>query len=221
MKKIALLMLFAALYIAAGCNKHTQDPVMLNGIIAGENRYVGIALCYKALAEGADSYQWDMGDGTTSAAPAPCHVYTAPGTYAVKLMLNNDKELTAYKSVTILDTPRFAAMAAGLHNWRYYLGRSFSGGFRDTLYTADTTFAINYIDPVTITVGGDTIVYSQTTPAVDTVLYFYKTTPNGTGHNTSKLLRYVHGSASGDSITYEIFNQQSAGGAVVAAFISK
>ncbi len=220
MNKI-LLLLLVSVFIAAGCGKPRQYPGVLIGIIAGEKRYVGMSLCYKVFAEGVHTYQWDMGDWTTSTEPAPCHVYTATGAYTVKLVLNNNPELVAYKSVTILDTPRYTSIAAGMHNWKYYSGRSFSGDFRDTLYTADTTFAINYIDPVTITVGGDTIVYSQTTPAVDTVLCFYKTTPNGTGHNTSKLLRYVHGSVSGDSITYEIFNQQSAGGAVVATFISK
>ncbi|MCB0795578.1 MAG: PKD domain-containing protein [Flavobacteriales bacterium] len=41
------------------------------------------------LSANADSYFWNMGDGTTTTEFAPVHYYTAPGTYDVTLIANN------------------------------------------------------------------------------------------------------------------------------------
>lgn len=213
-------MFFAAVYAATGCNRHQHDPVILNGIQVGDKKYVGVELCYKASAEGADSYMWDLGDGTTSTDPAPCHIYTAAGTYMVKLMLNNSPELTAYAPVTIKEAPKYTALTAGTHNFTYYFGRSFSSGVNDTLHTADTSLTIGYIDPVTLNIGGDTLICLSVAPGSDSVTYFYKTILNSTGHNTSNTLVYVHGAVR-DSLAYFIRNQQSPGGAVIHTYISR
>ncbi|MFT3884160.1 MAG: PKD domain-containing protein [Flavobacteriales bacterium] len=41
------------------------------------------------LSDNADQYVWDFGDGGTSTETAPVHYYTAPGTYDVWLVANN------------------------------------------------------------------------------------------------------------------------------------
>lgn len=54
-------------------------------------------------------YHWDFGDGNTSLLPNPTHIYTAPGTYTIQLIVE-DTSLstcisidTAYKQITIIN----------------------------------------------------------------------------------------------------------------------
>ncbi len=44
---------------------------------------------FENRAEGAHSYQWDLGDGTTSTEPSPDHVYRKKGTYQVVQTVTN------------------------------------------------------------------------------------------------------------------------------------
>lgn len=50
------------------------------------------------------SYSWDFGDGNTSTQTSPCHTYTAPGTYTVKLSTSNTScgSDTKVKTITVL-----------------------------------------------------------------------------------------------------------------------
>jgi gliding motility-associated-like protein len=50
---------------------------------------VGTATSFASTPANATSYFWDFGDGTTSAAPYPAHIYTASGTYSVTLTVVN------------------------------------------------------------------------------------------------------------------------------------
>ncbi len=55
------------------------------------------------------SYNWSFGDGGSSSATNPCHVYSAPGTYQVMLTVNDQnscsKSLTKPNYITILPSP--------------------------------------------------------------------------------------------------------------------
>jgi gliding motility-associated-like protein len=56
-----------------------------------------------AIPAGSLTYQWDMGDGTTSVVPAPVHRYARPGTYTITLRVTSDAgcrdSLTRYVTV--------------------------------------------------------------------------------------------------------------------------
>ncbi len=55
----------------------------------------------------ATSYWWDFGDGTTSTASDPMHVYASDGTYAIVLVATNDCGTdTAQQQVTIVTPPQ-------------------------------------------------------------------------------------------------------------------
>jgi len=72
------------------------------------NPFGGIApveICFtdRSVSEGStlNSWAWDFGDGTTSAAQNPCHTYTQVGAYRVKLVVTNTAGLTASATNTI------------------------------------------------------------------------------------------------------------------------
>ncbi|NPA34009.1 MAG: PKD domain-containing protein [Chlorobi bacterium] len=50
---------------------------------------VGQTINFTNLSQNADSFIWDLGDGNTSTATNPTHVYTSPGTYTVQLIAIN------------------------------------------------------------------------------------------------------------------------------------
>ncbi len=54
-----------------------------------------------------NQWEWDFGDGTTSTSQNPVHVYTAPGTYNVSLIITNQGGCkdTVDQSVTVLPVP--------------------------------------------------------------------------------------------------------------------
>jgi PKD repeat protein len=53
--------------------------IVNNGVTAGT------PVSFTNQSTGASSYLWDLGDGSTSTAVNPSHVYSAAGTYTVKL----------------------------------------------------------------------------------------------------------------------------------------
>ena len=50
-----------------------------------------------------NSWNWDFGDGGTSTAPNPSHVYTTPGTYSVTLTVENDFRVNTTIKVGYID----------------------------------------------------------------------------------------------------------------------
>ncbi len=62
----------------------------------------------QARGSGALTYRWDFGDGTTSTATNPTHLYAAPGTYTVSLAVTgaNTCAQTFTGTVTVNPTPK-------------------------------------------------------------------------------------------------------------------
>ena len=55
--------------------------------IANNNVNVGTPVSFINESTGGSSYLWDFGDGSTSTAENPSHVYEGAGTYTVKLIV--------------------------------------------------------------------------------------------------------------------------------------
>ncbi|MCC5944316.1 MAG: PKD domain-containing protein [Bernardetiaceae bacterium] len=66
-------------------------------------------LTFKNLSERAVSYEWVLGDGTTSTDPSPSHRYNAPGRYNVTLIAKNLQGVTTKKTTTIAVRARDAS----------------------------------------------------------------------------------------------------------------
>ncbi len=68
----------------------------INGYVAPSQ------VTFTNLSGNATGYSWDFGDGTTSTQTNPVHIYTAGGTYSIKLIATNAQASnTAGKTITI------------------------------------------------------------------------------------------------------------------------
>lgn len=98
---------------------------------------------YTALFEntslGGLNFVWDFGDGTSSAADSPSHLYTTPGTYTVKLFAFDSTSCntidSASKSISVKSVP--------IASFNYSPGIPAENTF--TQYNNQSVGAINYI----------------------------------------------------------------------------
>jgi PKD repeat protein len=90
------------------------------------------------VREGVPSYTWywEFGDGSTSNIQNPTHIYTAKGTYTVKLTVKDGFEQTSTTSMVINVRNNDPVLTNDHVEWT---GR---GALRDTF-----TFAVYYMDP--------------------------------------------------------------------------
>jgi hypothetical protein len=78
-----------------------SDPVARFSV--DEVHYVNYPLAFRGdFAINAQSFDWDLGDGTTTTEENFLHTYTNLGTYPIELTINGDNSLTASSQVKIL-----------------------------------------------------------------------------------------------------------------------
>ena len=64
----------------------------------------GQKVTFTNQSSSGEEWAWSFGDGSTSTLKSPSHTYKQPGTYTVQLMIDKKKNLTATKSITVIDT---------------------------------------------------------------------------------------------------------------------
>ncbi|UCH88487.1 MAG: M20/M25/M40 family metallo-hydrolase [Thermoplasmata archaeon] len=86
-----------------------------------DNGIINTVFLFKAEAEDLDgtieSYQWDLGDGTTSNGLFINHIYSSPGVYYIRLRVEDNEgfDSTATRIITVQDLPPVAVGEALLH----------------------------------------------------------------------------------------------------------
>jgi hypothetical protein len=129
---------------------------------------VSFPLTYGILA--GCSYLWHFGDGSSSTDSFPYHRYADTGSYQVSLVINNDTANIALGSVRIFKDPLYTSLAQGTKLWhrtetQFYLNQT-------NYYTfTDTASAVGYLNPVTISVWGTSLLYNPDSSSGNT-LYF-------------------------------------------------
>ncbi len=143
---------------------------------------------------------WDFGDGTSSSAIAPCHLYTSQGTYIVRLVVDNDIAHKVQKTLNMIQVSgtEYTYLIGGNRNWHHYTSQyMYTYTQRDTL--ADTSFAVQVLNHTSVCIGTDTIPFDQCWPVydtagrvIDTTISFLKNTSSGSlNFDLHQVLFYV------------------------------
>lgn len=141
-----------------GCHKR-QDPQPASYHIthAGE-LYTGNAISFTSDAPTGYTFLWQFGDGSTSTDKQPHHIYDSTGKFEVTLVINGNVAFTA-KDTVIVGFHSFDQLT-GVKNWHHtYTGASPWPPYHPAYPMSDTSFSVTFIDPLTISVGADTLSY--------------------------------------------------------------
>ncbi len=98
MKDIRIFAILFLLVFTLSCQK---DPIACFNV-SDTNPYVGDSVKFTNCSTGADSYQWDFDDGTTSGQESETHAYNSPGTYIVSLLAIADADTRHFVTETII-----------------------------------------------------------------------------------------------------------------------
>ncbi len=157
------------------------------------------------------TFEWQFGDGGTSTAITPTHIYSAPGTYTVTLIANDPNTCnftdTTRKSITINPTPvanftfspnpslintptQFTNLSVDANKYVWKFGDGDSSTLTNPLYQYNASGTFNVCLTASNQFGcTDTTCYSvlaRIEPALDIANAF---TPNGDGVNDKVFVR--------------------------------
>ena len=136
MGKTVNLLVFVLLWIS--CNKDARKPeACFSSSTDG-----GIVTFTSSCSKGAETWDWDFGDGGSSIGENPTHEYEEPGTYTVTLRIASSKSKIATESTQITIAQVCVDLDCYLNGSVY-----FSAGFCGTKQTAEAYCAIWDYDP--------------------------------------------------------------------------
>ncbi len=124
--RMAFFMSALAVVTFSSCGKDKDDPIAPANPIASFQFEVSatnfLQVTFTNFSQNAATYEWNFGDGQTSAEKDPVHVYTAAGNYTVVLTAKNSAGTSATfnKSFEINDPNSALALLAGTTSktWR-------------------------------------------------------------------------------------------------------
>jgi PKD repeat protein len=103
-----LLFLFSFTLLTSSCKKDDPKPAPIaNFTIIDDNNFAPSKVTFTNTSTNSFSFNWDFGDGQTSTAESPSHLYANGGTFNVTLTVKNSDGLqnVINKTATIKDVP--------------------------------------------------------------------------------------------------------------------
>ena len=82
-----IIMGFAALILINSCGK--DDGPRASFTVNPNTAGVGDTIYFQNTSEGANTFDWDFGDGNSSTEENPSHIYTATGMFTILLVATN------------------------------------------------------------------------------------------------------------------------------------
>lgn len=145
--------------------------------ISPDSPKAGEKVTFTNQSSSGEDWAWSFGDGSTSTLKSPTHTYKKPGTYDVRLMIDNKKSLTVTKSITVIDTVP-----------SYSCADTTFAIYRDYTFTAQVYNPYNYdvqylwYQPVSETLYQPQYFVVTDTTMANSTLHLYFTRPmNGAG----------------------------------------
>lgn len=152
-----LIFLFLAICITSSCEKEPDQPEFpLSAEVFFSVKDKQVA--FTALTHSATTWQWDFGDGNTSAEKNPVHVYEVGGYYIAQLTARDDQGNSVTKEVKLAIALTPYALLTGDHTADGYQGKTWklmadhvTGG--DYFANANADFTTVSGTPRPLTVG--------------------------------------------------------------------
>ena len=156
----------AGMLIMAGCKK--VDPPTADFIYDIDV----LTVTFDNLSSGADSYEWDFGDGNTSTEENPVHTYTDGGDYTVSLKATNEGGSDSFSDNFTLTKPG-AIIDGSFDDWAEYSAvytdpDALNGTLKEFKFASDAAFLYFYVKGT-----------SEIGPAIQ--IYFNKDNDTATG----------------------------------------
>ncbi len=138
---IPLIVILTGLLLSS-CEK--KDPVHASFTTSSTEVNRGDSIFFYNRSENASHYQWDLGDGTTSALKDPSHVYNVAGSYQVTLIsFGSDDSDTASLTINVIQTYEVTIFEGigieGVDLFETY-------GNIKAIYTSDTIYWRDYFE---------------------------------------------------------------------------
>lgn len=191
------------------------DGFRVNAAFTIKDTVCGLTVTMDNASIGAQSYNWDFGDGQTSTAATPSHRFNAAGTYTITLVASNPlscngvdtfTRIVIFKNKPVADysfTPnppvpneaiQFTNQSTGATRYQWDLGY---GGQRSTAVNPSYLYPATGKYNVCLTAFNDEgcadTMCRQVDAAIDRIVDVPNAfTPNGDGRND---ILYVHGAA--------------------------
>ncbi|MFA6402153.1 MAG: PKD domain-containing protein [Salinivirgaceae bacterium] len=144
--KISILFAVLSVFIYQGCD--TPEPIACFSYTPSIEIKAGDIVTFTNCSENADIYEWNFGDGTTSIAANPEHIYTEANNYKVTLIAQNESKsnqkeitITVAAAEIILDHPTNYDLPI---NWfNHYVNEFTTDGEWPEETTSDYTLSIS------------------------------------------------------------------------------
>ena len=109
----------SGLVLVSSCKKEDENPMGGDAVASFDLGTVnGLEVSFVNASVNATGYEWDFGDGNSSADAEPTHTYEAAGTYTVTLTASNaDGSDVATKEVTVMEADVIRNFIVG-KNWQ-------------------------------------------------------------------------------------------------------
>ena len=87
--KFIPITIFITFILSTACEDQPKDPPKASFEVSSEFARTGEAIQFQNTSEGANTFEWDFGDGNSSNEENPSHTYTVTGTYTIHLEVTN------------------------------------------------------------------------------------------------------------------------------------